>query len=202
MRYMSTPAYRRLPTDERRALLLEQAQELFGQFGYDELSMARIAKEAKISKALLYHYFPSKVELFRAALAQGALELQERTTVDDSKSGTEQLGEALGAFLLWIEERPQAYVKLMESAGAGEVREIVAEVRQVTAQRILDGLGEAGERPATRAAVSGWLWFLDGAILDWIRHDDLPREELHGMLLGTLMGTLVASGADLTALTA
>ena len=42
----------------------------------------------------------------------------------------------------------------------------------------------------------GWLWFLDGAILNWIGRDDLSRKELHGMLLGTLAGALLASGAQ------
>lgn len=197
---MPEPAYRRLPVDERRAQLLERAAELFGEYGYEELSMARIAREAKISKALLYHYFPSKLELFQAALAQGAEELRDRTAVDPDRPAAEQLGAALDAFLAWIEERPQAYVKLMQSAGVAEVRAIVDDVRAQTAQQILDGLGETGKRPATRAAVNGWLWFLDGAILDWIRHGDPPRAELHGMMLGTLMGSLVASGADLGAL--
>jgi len=44
--------------------------------------------------------------------------------------------------------------------------------------------------------VHGWLGFLDGAILDWIAHDDLTREELHGMLLGAFAGALLASGAS------
>jgi hypothetical protein len=76
------------------------------------------------------------------------------------------------------------------------VREIVAEVHQTTASRILTGLGEEGTRPATRAAVHGWLGFLDAAIVDWIAHDDLSREELHGMLLGAFAGALIASGAS------
>ena len=81
-------------------------------------------------------------------------------------------------------------------SGAAEVREIVAEVHETTASRILTGLGTEGERPATRAAVHGWLGFLDAAILDWIAHGDITREELHGMLLGAFAGALVASGAS------
>ena len=72
----------------------------------------------------------------------------------------------------------------------------MADVRSTTAARILGGLGDDGTRPATRAAVHGWLGFLDGAILDWIAHDDLSRQELHGMLLGAFTGALVASGAS------
>jgi hypothetical protein len=48
--------------------------------------------------------------------------------------------------------------------------------------------------------VHGWLWFMDGACLDWIAHRDLTRAELHGLLLGTLAGALLAAGVDLPTL--
>jgi AcrR family transcriptional regulator len=191
---MSERAYRRLQRDERRELLLARATELFATQGYEGLSMSQLAREAQISKALLYHYFPSKRRLFEAALAEGAEELRQRTEPRPGRPPAEQLSTTLGAFLEWVQERPAAYATLLES-GAPEVREIMSEVRDTTARRILTGLGEDGQRPATRAAVHGWLGFLDGAILNWIATDDLSREELHGMLLGAFAGALMASGA-------
>ena len=192
---MSEPAYKRMQNEERRALLLERATELFGEHGYDALSMSRIAREANISKALLYHYFPSKSRLFEAALASGAAELRARTEVDPLLPPAQQLSATLDAFLSWVEERPGAYAKMLESAGASEVRATMAQVRAETAAQILSGLGADGERPATRAAVFGWLAFLDAAILDWIAHGDMTRQELHGLLFGSFAGALMASGA-------
>lgn len=191
---MSERAYRRLQRDERRELLLARATELFAKQGYDGLSMSELAREAQISKALLYHYFPSKRRLFEATLAEGAEELRRRTEPTPGRPPAEQLATTLDAFLQWVQERPAAYATLLDS-GAPEVREIMAEVRETTAGRILTGLGEDGKRPLTRAAVHGWLGFLDGAILDWIARGDLEREELHGMLLGAFAGALIASGA-------
>jgi AcrR family transcriptional regulator len=192
---MAEPAYRRMQSEERRALLLARATELFAEHGYDALSMSQIAREAKISKALLYHYFPSKSRLFEAALAAGAEELRGRTQIDPLLPPAQQLSATLDAFLGWVQERPGAYAKMLESAGAQEVRDTMAQVRAETAGQILAGLGADGERPATRAAVFGWLAFLDAAILDWIEHGDMTREELHGMLLGSFAGALMASGA-------
>jgi AcrR family transcriptional regulator len=192
---MAAPAYRRMQNEERRALLLERATELFAEHGYDALSMAQIAREANISKALLYHYFPSKSELFAAALVAGAQELREATQVDPTLPPAEQLSATLDAFLGWVQERPRAYAKLLESAGAQEVRATMAQVRAETARQILSGLGPDGRRPATRAAVFGWLAFLDAAVLDWIEHGDMTRQELHAMLLGSFTGSLMASGA-------
>src|SRR5919202_579626 len=76
-------AYARLHSDERREQLVARATELFATHGYEELSMSRIAREAGISKALLYHYFPSKRQLFATALTAAAEDLRRRTEPQD-----------------------------------------------------------------------------------------------------------------------
>lgn len=189
-------AYRRLDSEERRRLLVERATELFGEHGYEELSMSRIAREAGISKPLVYHYFPSKKALFAAALQQAAEELRAATEPDPDRPAAEQLAASLRAFLGWIDEHRAAYAKLLRSLAVAEVRELVDGVRESTAQRILDGLpGDGARRPAARAAVHGWLWSIDGACLAWIE-DDLPLtpDELSGVLLAGLGGALTGAG--------
>src|SRR3954462_601987 len=79
---MPGPAYRRLEVDERRRRLLDLGADLFARHAYDELSMAAIARAAGISKALLYHYFPSKQAYFAATLEQAAAGLAEATEPD------------------------------------------------------------------------------------------------------------------------
>ena len=97
------PAYTRLDVDERRRQLLELGARLFTTHSYSELSMSQIARQAGISKALLYHYFPSKQDFFRATLAQAADELQERIAPLPGLSASEQLDASLDAYLSWIE---------------------------------------------------------------------------------------------------
>ena len=193
---MSEPAYTRLENDERRRRLLELGADLFTRHAYDEISMAQIAREAGISKALLYHYFPSKQDYFVATLATGVEELRARVEPDPDLPPTEALPAAVDAYLAWIEENAQAYEKLMQSAATvPEVRELVEGVRAATVARILEGIGAT--EPAARTAVRGWLWFMDGACLDWIAHRDLERPQLLGLLLGTLFGALMAAGVTL-----
>jgi AcrR family transcriptional regulator len=193
---MAGPAYSRLGTEERRRQLLKHGAELFARYSYDELSMRKIAREAGISKALLYHYFPSKQAFFQATLADAAEELRVRTQPDPELPPLDQLRASLDAFLELIDENALAYTKLMQSATSVlEVRELVDDVRERTAQRILDGLFPDSAPVKARVAVHGWLWFMDGACLDWIEHRDLPREGLRDLLLGTLLGALTAADA-------
>jgi AcrR family transcriptional regulator len=192
---MGSPAYTRLDVEERRRRLLELGAELFARHGYEELSMSRIAREAGISKALLYHYFPSKQAYFAATLEQAAGELAEVTEPDPAKPPIEQLSTSLDAYLRWVERHMGAYDKLIRSVGAvPEVRALVERVREETANRVLAGLAPGRESPTLRAAVRGWLWFMDGAVLDWIEHRDIDRDRLHGLLLGTLLGAVTAAG--------
>ena len=190
---MSTPAYTRLENDERRRLLLELGAELFTRHAYDEISMAQIAREAGISKALLYHYFPSKQDYFVATLASGAEELRALVEPDPALPPAEALMVAVDAYLRWIDDNAAAYSKLLQSAATvPEVRELVEGVRTTTVERILEGMGAT--EPAARTAVRGWLWFMDGACLDWIAHRDIERQQLLGLILGTLFGALMAAG--------
>jgi AcrR family transcriptional regulator len=196
---MSGPAYTRLDVDERRRQLLKLGTELFTKHSYGELSMARIAREAGISKALLYHYFPSKRDFFVATLERAAEELRARTEPDPSKAPLEQLTASLEGYLELIEENSASYEKMIESATTvGEVRELIDNVRELTAQRILAGITPEGQTapPTVRAAVRAWLWFMDGVCLDWVREKDFSRRELRDMLLGTLMGSIVAAGGQ------
>ena len=190
---MADPAYTRLPVDERRAQLLQLSTELFARHSFAELSMARIAKEAGISKALLYHYFPSKQDLFLATLGEAAAEVSRRTEPDPTLPPAQALANSLDSFLAWVDENELAYRKLLESAGSvPEVGALITEVRDRTSARILEGIGAS--TPPARAAVRAWLWFMDGAILDWFEHRDLERSELCELLLGSLAGALSAAG--------
>jgi len=139
----------------------------------------------------------AKQDFFVATLQQGAEEIARRTEPDPDLPPFEALAGSLDAFLGWIEENETAYRKLMESVGSvPEVKSLIDGIRDTTSSRILDGLA-AGDpaRPKLRAAARGWLWLMDGVILDWLEHRDLSRAEVRELLLASLAGSISAAGS-------
>lgn len=191
------PAYRRLPVDERRRALLDAGAALFAEHAFEEISMREIAAVAGVSKPLLYHYFPSKLALFKAAVAEHAVELERLIDEAEGLNPAERLRATLDAYLEWIDGHARTWSNLMQSvATVPEARELVAAFRARTLARIATELsGSAEPRPALRNALAGWLGHVDAALLDWIEHRDLTREELRDLLL-------TAFGAAITAATA
>ena len=191
---VTEPSYTRLPVDERRSQLLELGTVLFARHAYDALSMAQIAREADISKALLYHYFPSKSEYFQETLSAAALDLQHQLEPLADLPPPEALAASLDVFLSWVEANELAYRRVLESSETViEVKALVAGLRQDTATRLIEGLAP-NPRPLIRAAVRGWLALMDGVCLDWLDNGDMSREEVKGLLMGSLFGVLTAAG--------
>lgn len=195
MQLVAQPAYTRLQVDERRRQLLDAGAELFAQYSFEEISMRQIAQAAGVSKPLLYHYFPSKTELFKAAVAEKAAQLQVLIEPSHEGSPVEQLAGSLDAYLAWIEDNAQTWSKLVQSAAAlPEARELVEGFRARTMDLVLNELtGGRKPRPALRNAVKGWLGYMDAAILDWAQTRDLPRAKLRDLLLAVFAGALVAA---------
>ena len=84
-----------------------------------------------------------------------------------------------------------------DASATGEVLGLVGEngAGKSALIKILAGVYPGGAPAQARTAVSGWLWFMDGACLDWIENGGFSREELRNLLLGVLFGSLAATGS-------
>lgn len=90
----------RIPGAERRSQIVSAARRVFSQYGYDGAKTLQIAREAKISEALVYRHFPSKLALYRAVLRQVFLEQDERWREQGIHAeGSLGLAEAIHTFI-------------------------------------------------------------------------------------------------------
>ncbi|WP_433337981.1 TetR/AcrR family transcriptional regulator [Spirillospora sp. CA-294931] len=69
-------ASRKQDQPDARTRILDAAETLFADRGYDATSTARLARHAKVPKGLVFHYFPQKIDVLVALV-------DERTLVEE-----------------------------------------------------------------------------------------------------------------------
>jgi len=193
----------RLDNDERRAQLLQLARKAFSDRSYDDVSIDDLAREAKISKGLLYHYFPTKRDLYVAGLREIAEELVQRVmAIPPDLAPIERVRAGIEAYLDHISQHSRAYVSLMRG-GIGsdpEVAAVVEGVRKRLADNFLEQTPFAqmlGKDVRFQTAVRGWIGFVEGATIDWCANPRLSRDELRELLTTILFSIITAVAPQL-----
>ncbi len=74
-------------TGDAADIILEAAEKLFAEKGYDGVSMRLVAESAAVSKASVFHHFSSKQELYSVVLKRASLEFNSLISELDSESG-------------------------------------------------------------------------------------------------------------------
>lgn len=111
---------RRIEEKERRRLeIIDAAEQVFGEVGFDAATMLQIARKARLSRALVYIYFKDKADLQFAIAERAGQQLQQRfhEAVARNKKGLDQI-EAIGrAYLAFSQEFPVYFnaIALFES---------------------------------------------------------------------------------------
>jgi AcrR family transcriptional regulator len=127
---------------ERRAQLLEVARKVFGRDGYHAVSMEAVAREAGVTKPILYDHFPSKKELYLALLDTDleALHHNVRAALDSPIGNRERIRASFQAYFDFVDEQGAGFRLLMqETVGADPAfRERVEAVRDQILREVED----------------------------------------------------------------
>lgn len=173
---------------EKKQLILDAALKLFSEKGYENASISQIAKEAGISKGLVYNYFESKESLLVSILNLGIDEMLQLYDLD--KDGvldcsemeyfiTESfrlLTENTNYWKLYFNVAMQPVVfKILEM----RMKEIVNTILRITT-RYFDSLGF--ENPSAEALLFGAT--MDGVSLNYVMAPDhYPLQLIQNQLI-------------------
>lgn len=111
------------PPPDRRKEILDAALHIFAQKGYNATTNADIARFAGVTPAALYYYFPSKEELFRAAVNDRRDQIEPALAAfSDTEILSVPPGELLPQILHHViafltQERTQAVLKIIMAEG-------------------------------------------------------------------------------------
>jgi AcrR family transcriptional regulator len=127
---------------ERREQLLQVARKVFGRRGYHTVTMDAVAKEAGVTKPILYDHFPSKRELYLALLEADLETLAERLkhALEASPGNRERIRASFQAYFDFVDEHAEGFRLLMQEAVGAEreFREMVARFREDVLAQVTD----------------------------------------------------------------
>ncbi|MGH2690923.1 MAG: TetR/AcrR family transcriptional regulator [Actinomycetota bacterium] len=113
---------KRMRAPERRRQLLEVARKVFGRRGYHTVTMDSVAKEAGVTKPILYDHFPSKRELYLALLEADLANLQKRLAegIENSRGNRERIRASFQTYFDFVDEHAEGFRLLMQEAVGGD----------------------------------------------------------------------------------
>ena len=147
------------PPPDRRADILDAALRLFAEKGYAAATNAEIARAAGVTAAALYYYFPSKEELFRAAVREHigrfVPTLAALTGNGDAAAGSPESFRAIlrSALAFFTEEKTQMVLRIVLAEGPRrpEIREIwidqLSRVLELVAPYMMHAIASGRFRP-------------------------------------------------------
>jgi AcrR family transcriptional regulator len=191
------PAFKRLDNDARRAQLLALGRAAFSVHPYDEVSIDDLAAKAKLSKGLFYYYFPTKRDLYLAALEQTARELIDKlvTNVAQFRTPRERAMAGVEAYLDHVQSTGIAFVSLMRG-GSGADRSVAAVLERVRADLLDEFLSGnpigafLQTRPLSRIAIRSWIGMVEAASIEWLATPGMAKEPVRDLLVDLLFDLL------------
>ena len=171
-----------------RERILDAAMAAFGERGYEGASMAGIAREAGVTKSVIYDHFASKAEMHKALVEHQARELHAHVTdAVEAKAGEKaqtRLRAGVDAYFRFVEEHPAAWALLVRDPPADpdllafhadlQVRASGAMARLIGSDRVSDpARRQRKEMQAEMLRTS-----IGGLARWWYEHSDVPRRRL------------------------
>ena len=157
----------------RAERILEAADELFSERGFDAVSANEVARRAGVNKALIFYYFGSKEGLFERVIGpyyEAHREALEQA-FDGSGEVSERMHRTIDAYLDFI-DRHRRYARLVQGQIAASTGERLAPVRRSLEPLFAwtqEALAEVAPAEGHRAARHLYVTF-SGAVINYFTY--------------------------------
>ena len=194
----TTPKRKRLKAEQRRAQLLDAANELFAERGYEGVSVEDIARAAGVQRGLVHHYFGGRTEVYLALLERLAAGREEQLRPATGRSARARVADSVSRWLDWTEANRSVYLGTIapgEDIADPEVRRVVADLRgRAVALLVTLHADIAEDSPRLRYALECWTGLNRSATRRWLR-GEATREATQEVLASTLEHVLRRFGS-------
>ncbi len=171
---------------ETKERIIKAAMKVFANYGYFRAPVQMIAKEAGISKGLVFWYFGSKDELIKEVGRRGLpLDVME-SCLDEGFEGRDLLRKLAERYIEKYSNKDMRSLLLQTLALEEEYPEIRERIREMCddlTRRVAEkAFGSSNERTFTLVRI-----FLGGLMCYVLRPQSVPRERYIEVLLDSVM---------------
>ena len=182
-----TRAGGRLSRSERRSQLIVPGIRLLEEVPFHALSLDDVAERAGVSRSLLFHYFPTKLDYLTAVVRAAAAHVLSLTEVPEGTSVEDSTRAIITALVRYIQRRRDNYVAVLRSGRSVDpvLEKVVAGMHRTISLRILDSIGTSEPGPMTLVLTRAWLAGVEELALLG-EESGLPQETVIDSALTTL----------------
>jgi AcrR family transcriptional regulator len=195
----TTSGYRRLDPGQRRDQILDAANTLFAERGYDEVSIGDIASSAGITRGLVHHYFGGRPDVYVALVERLGAVREEQLRPPVGRSARARVADSVSRWLDWTQVNRTIYLGTIapgEDIADPRVRRVTTElVRRAVALIVAYHSDIAQDSPRLRHALECWTGLNRAATRRWLR-GEASRDETHELLASTLEHVLRTFGSQ------
>ncbi len=197
---MSAPrGYHRLDPATRREQILDAANALFAERGYEEVTVEDVARSAGVARGLVHHSFGGRKAVYLALLERLAAGGAEELPQPVGRSARARVENSVSRWLDWTEANRRIYLGTIapgEDIADPDVRRVVSDLvrRAVVIVAALHS-DIAEDSPRLRYALECWTGLNRTATRRWLR-GEATREATHEVLASTLEHVLRTFGSS------
>ncbi|HZX08884.1 helix-turn-helix domain-containing protein [Kribbella sp.] len=155
---MTAPAHHHSPRHQSRAtkrqVIIETAERLFAEHGYDATSTARIAAEAGVPSGLVFYHFATKADLLLAVVQERSSPSEVLRAAARGRTVRRRLRAIVTTMAAELEnDRAARIIVFREAQGRPEIATRAAELFAEATATVADVLAGADDVVADRARV-------------------------------------------------
>ncbi|MGF6880894.1 AcrR family transcriptional regulator [Nocardia sp. GAS34] len=175
-----------------RAALLEAGRTAFSSDRYEEVSIVDLARSLGVAAGSISYHFGGKRGFYLAVLELVAEEFWGEM-LSMRGPALERLNRGVDRLLDHALAQPGSFEALLADTADAEVRQIRDRHRQRFAEAMVTEVAGTDASAVLRAAVNGWLSFIDGIVVYWLHSRELSREQIRELIVTNFFGTVLGA---------
>lgn len=175
-----------------RSALLAAGKAAFSGRRYEEVSIVDLARSLGVAAGSISYHFGGKRGFYLAVLEAAADEFWGDLLAMRGPA-LDRLGRGIDRLLDEAEQQPASFETLIADVADAEVRQIHERHRGRLADALALEVSSSNASAVLRAAISGFVSFVEGLVLHWLRTGEITRVQVKDLIMGNFFGAVLSA---------